>query len=163
MTFARLKRGQDIASRHQDRVTDYLGVKGYSEHERRLFAISVAQGTVSTDGVEPVFVVTEIVPTPRILNRRLDAVVERVGRGHQAVRVQTYEIQDVSREFIDGRLRPNFWLVLAPFELGPGILPQSADVVRRNGEGNYIYTRFELLGTPEPYETAYRITLVEKR
>jgi hypothetical protein len=163
MTFARLKRGQDMASRHQDRATAYLAVKGYAEHERRLFAVRAGAGTVSTDGTEPLFLIAEIVPTPRIVNRRLDAVVDRVGGGHQAVRVQTYEIQDVSREFIDGELRPNFWLVIAPFELGPGIVPQSADIGRRNSEGNYIYPRFELLGTPEPYETAYWITLVEKR
>ncbi|MGH9762154.1 MAG: hypothetical protein ACREDR_16750 [Blastocatellia bacterium] len=167
MPNAVLPASQNIASSQADARAAYYNETGLQEHERRLFVCTAPPGTDTTDLAEFVPIVTEILPTPRITNSPLDTVGYKEGAGYEAVRVQKFRIDGISRQYIDTNdLRPlattSYWLVLSPVDLpldvnGHPTNPSPSDAQAKK------YPRFKPLGTPEWFQNGYRMDMVETK
>jgi hypothetical protein len=153
-----LKRAQQIAVRHRDAASGYKARRGFQEHERRLFIVYAPEGFSGADaGAEPLPMIKEVVPVPRIVNKPLDTAATREAGGFEIVRLQRFECTEVTRELADEALRPDLYFVVLAGD-APDPTPEDFQQVNPR-----LVPRFRLIGTPEPYQDAWKLTLVEER
>jgi hypothetical protein len=79
-------------------------------------------------------------------------VIQRDGQAAVAVRLQSYLVTHISRDYTEVDLTPQYWLVVAP-----GVVPAAADARDRK------YTRYVLHGSPGLFEDQWQLTLVEEK
>jgi hypothetical protein len=159
MPGAVLPNPQNIASAQTDARSAYYAQTGLQEHERRLFACYLPAGTDSSDPGEPLPTILEILPTPRITERSLEIATQSQSGGMEAVQLQKFFVEGVSRTFIDADIRPAYWLVLDASAFDEGTGPVATDVQAKK------YPRYTVMSgsSPTARQNEYQISLVEKR
>ncbi|HEX8185435.1 MAG TPA: hypothetical protein VF747_11805 [Blastocatellia bacterium] len=137
----------------RDRATRWKGVQRIDEHELRLWLVTLPEDFDGTSTTEPLPALNAVEPTPRILFKPIDTVVEREGEGLLAARLNKYEISEISRRYTDQDLRAAYFLVVPR---GTVLTPE--DVQKTNP---HIYVRYRLLGIPQMFEKGWSLSLIE--
>jgi hypothetical protein len=140
----------------RDRATRWHGTQRTKEHERDVYLVIRGAGWDGASMSEGDLTLTKIDPRPRVVSKPLDTLAEGGGDSFVAARVNRYLVTEISRNYTDQQLRPDFWLVV-----DAGVVPNPDDVKQTEPA---LYVRYRLLGgVPEMMEKGWSVSLVEDR
>lgn len=146
-----MKPSQSLISRHRDRRSSYDASHGLAEHELALYAAYAPAGFDGSQVAEPLPTLTQILPTPRIVNKSVETLAQHESGGIEAARVQQYEVSQISRGYLGTDLIPLYWLVV-----DSATTPTPEDARDRK------YPRFRLVGSPNMLHDQWQLTLIQE-